>query len=98
MTKRIQSLAMVVAAGALLAVPAIGQADKPDANGNHNHANRGKSCVKKPTVNKGFVVTGTVVSYTAGTLVVTVTKANRHARVSGELVDSPPAGGPLTYT
>ena len=48
-------------------------------------------------MNKGFVVKGTLVSYTAddaatpaneGTVTITVTKANKHARVSGELADA----------
>ncbi len=93
MTKRIQTVALLVAAGALLAVPTIGQAaHKPS----HSPGTKSKRC-KKPTVNKGFVVKGTVVSYTAdnaateaneGTVTITVTKANKHARVSGDLEDA----------
>lgn len=97
MTKRIQTMALLVAAGALLAVPATGDAHhKPT----HTKGGKGKSCVKKPTVNKGFVVKGTVVSYKADNpatpaneatpLVITVTNANKHARVSGELADANP--------
>lgn len=100
MIKRTRSLALLVAAGALLAVPAVGQAHNPGAK--HNHGKDGKangksrSCAKKPTVNKGFVVKGTLVSATAdnpattdneANVVITVTRANRHARVSGELTD-----------
>lgn len=103
MIKRIQSPALLLAAGALLAVPAIGQAEhKPS----HAPGAKSKRC-KKPSVNKGFVVKGTLVSYTADNpatpaneatpLVITVTKANRHARVSGELVDATPLPG-LQYT
>lgn len=88
MNKRIQSLALVVAAGALLAVPAVGNAHhKP------GHTKGGGSLPAKCVVNKGFVVKGTLVSYTADnpttTLVdeesvtLTVTKMNRHARRSG---------------
>lgn len=90
MRKRLQTAALMVAAGALLAVPAIGEANKPDASGNHNHPT-GKC--KKPTVNKGFVVKGTLVTATAddptttnvneATVVLTVTGANKHARNSG---------------
>ena len=101
MFKRIQILALLVAAGALLAVPAIGQAaHKP------GHTPGGKRC-KKPTVNKAFVVKGTWVSYTAdnpatpaneGTVTITVTKANKHARVSGDLTDANPALAGTQYT
>ena len=103
MTKRIQVLALLVAAAALLVVPAIGQAaHKPG----HTPGSKSKRC-KKPTVNKGFVVKGTVVSYTAdtaatpaneGTVTITVTKANRHARVSGDLTDANPALAGDQYT
>jgi len=98
--KRIHSMAMVVAAGALLAVPAIGEAHhKPGhtKGGNGKSEARGKSCAKKPTVNKGFVVRGTLVSYTAddpatpaneASVEMTVTGANRHAKLSGELTDT----------
>lgn len=98
--KRLQTMATLAAAGALLVVPAVGQANKPDANGNHNHPTgqgngkgKGKSCAKKPTVNKGFVVKGTLVSATAddpattntneGSVTITVTGQNRHARRAG---------------
>ena len=91
MINRIQTFALLVAAGALLAVPAIGEAaHKP------SHSPGSKKC-KKPIVNKAFIVKGTVVSYTpdnpavAGnqaTVTLTVTKANKHARVSGELEDN----------
>lgn len=98
MFKRIPSLALLVAAAALLAVPAIGQAHKTDTQHNHG-ANgkakgKGKSCAKKPTVNKGFVVKGTLKSVpTANSIEITVTGANRHARVSGELDDQSNAPG-----
>jgi hypothetical protein len=103
LTKRIQTLALLVAAGALLAVPALGEAaHKPS----HSPGTKGKRC-KKPTVNKGFVVKGTWVSYTAdnpatpaneGTVTITVTKANRHARVSGDLVDGNAQLAGVQYT
>lgn len=72
MLKRIQCMAMVTAAGALLAVPAVGQAHhKPGhTHGGGNGQSRqgegegqngqGHRCV----VNKGFVVKGILVSYT----------------------------------
>ncbi len=106
MIKRTQSLALLVAAGALLAVPAVGHANHKDSHqpgakaegkGHGKSKGQGRSCAKKPTVNKGFVVRGTLVSYTAdnpdtpnaneANVVITVTGANRHARVSGELAD-----------
>lgn len=111
MTKRIQSMSLLVAAGALLAVPAIGEAHhKP---GHTKGGGQGRSCTHKPTVNKAFVVKGTLVSYTAddpattdvneANVEITVTRANRHARVSGELQDTNAtkpgvqvAGGPYT--
>ncbi len=106
--KRTQTMALLVATGALLAVPAIGQADKP-VNGTHGHPTgkakgQGKSCAKKPTVNKGFVVKGTLVTYDAGapaagdeTVTVNVTKMNKHASRS-DLTDALPAVAGLQYT
>lgn len=96
MTKRIQCLATVVAAGALLAVPAVGQAHHK-AGHTKGGSGQGKSCAKKPTVNKGFVVRGTLASYTADaaatpanetSVTITVKGANRHAKLSGELTDT----------
>jgi len=80
------------AALALLAAP-MGAEAKPKPNKNAG------GC-KHPTVKKGFVVKGTLVSFTADnpatqadeeSVTLTVTKANRHARVSGELADQDPA-------
>ena len=57
--------------------------------------NKAKGC-KKPSANKGFVVKGTLDSFTADnpataaneeSVTLTVTKANRHAKLSGELAD-----------
>jgi hypothetical protein len=97
LTKRTQSIAAVVAAGALFAVPTVGQAKSDHANGGNGHANNGaRGCTKHPTVNKGFTVRGTLVSATAdnpmtaaneASVKITVTGANRHARLSGELTD-----------
>ena len=80
-------------AGAALALlaPATAMA-KPD---HKPHPNKNAGC-KKPTVNKGFVVKGTLDSFTADnpateaneeSVTLTVTKANRHAKRSGELAD-----------
>lgn len=79
----------LLAAGAVLALlaPATAAA-KPDPN-------KQNGC-KKPTANKGFVVKGTLDSFTADnpattaneeSVTLTVTKANRHAKRSGELAD-----------
>jgi len=87
-------MALLIAAGALLAIPAVGQAHH---KGGHSKGGKGKSCAEKPTVDKGFVVKGTLVNYTADnpattgnetSVEITVTGANRHARVSGELKDT----------
>lgn len=99
--RRLQTIALLTAAGALLALPAIGEAHKTGAQHNHGKANgkangngKGKSCANKSTVWKGFVVKGTLKTYTAATganpatVVITVTGANRHARNSGELDDT----------
>ena len=101
--KRIRTMALLVAAAALMVVPAIGEAaHKPG----HTPGSKSKRC-KKPTVNKGFVVKGTWVAYTAdnpttqaneGTVTITVTKANKHARVSGDLTDANPALAGTQYT
>ena len=93
--KRLQTIALLTAAGALLAVPAIGQAHRTGDQHNHGQGKaKGKSgdrCV----VNKGFVVKGTLTnlaSYVAddsatpineANVPVTVTGANRHARRAG---------------
>jgi hypothetical protein len=98
LTKRIQSIGVLVAAGALFAVPTVGQAKSDHANGGNGHPHNGASgCTKHPTVNKGFTVRGTLAEFTAdnpmttnvneASVKITVTGANRHARVSGELTD-----------
>ena len=114
MIKRIQFLALFVAAASLLAVPAIGEANhKSSHNPGAKAKGKGKGCAKKPTVNKGFVVRGTLTSATADNpatpndnesgVTISVTGANRHARLSGELTDQNPnsagvqvAGGSYT--
>ena len=78
-----RKIALLAAAGALLLVPTAAQ-------GHHKPGHtRGGKCV----VNKGFVVKGTLVSYTADdpatmavneqSVTLTVTKMNRHASRSG---------------
>ena len=103
--KRIRTMALLVAAAALMVVPAIGEAHKTGSQHNHGKA-KGKN-KNKCVVNKGFVVKGTWVAYTAdnpateaneGTVTITVTKANKHARVSGDLTDANPVLAGTQYT
>ena len=107
MIKRIRFMALLIAAGALLAIPAVGEAHHKAGHSKGGKGGKGKSCAKKPTVNKGFVVKGTLVSYTAddpatkrneSSVEITVTGANRHARVSGELKDTNPTKPGVQYT
>lgn len=88
--RRLRAIALMAAAGALVSLPAAGQAH------HKNGHTRGGKCV----VNKGFVVKGTLVSYkaddttTTGTneqsVTLTVTKTNKHAGRSG-ITDADPA-------
>jgi len=88
-------LLSLAAAGALLAVPATGQAThKGAAHGQKKAKGHAKSCAK--THKAGFSVGGTYVSHTAddpatpaseATVTLIVTSANSHARNSGELAD-----------
>lgn len=77
-----------VAAGSLLAMPVVAPADPGKGKG------KTKRCAKTPKV--GYSVTGTFVSAVAdnpltpaheGTMTITVTGANSHARKSGEIAD-----------
>jgi hypothetical protein len=100
MNKDSRLLALLVSACALLVVPAASQAHhKPDHKGPKHGQPHSQHC-KKPAKNVGFVVRGTLTSFTAdvpgtpaneGSVSITVTGANRHARNSGELVDMDPA-------
>ena len=88
---RIRTFATLVAAGALLAIPAVGDAHhKTGHTKGGNGGGSGKSCTKKPNVNKGYVVKGTFSTLTANpeSITISVTGANKHARVSGELTDT----------
>ena len=102
MLKNIRTIALFVAAAALLALPAAGQADGQGQGKGHGKANakgkgKTKRCAKAPKV--GYVVHGTLESVTAddpateeseATVTLTVTDANGHARKSGELADQDP--------
>jgi len=114
LNKTIRLLAVLVSA--LLAVPAVSLAHhKPGhTNGPQNGHSHSKRC-KKPATNVGFVVKGALTTFTAddpsttpaneASVSITVTHANRHARNSGELVDTDPStpgtqvqGGPYTVS
>jgi hypothetical protein len=123
LNRNIRLLTMLVASVALLAIPAVGQAhhrpghtqgpESRENNGHHNGKNKSHGC-KKPAKNVGFVVRGTLTTFTAdvegtpaneASVSITVTGANRHARNSGELQDTDPAkpgtqvkGGQYTAT
>ena len=93
-------IAALAATIALVALPATGVAKKGEhgkrgAHTEHAKGGKGKSCAKLHS--RGFQVGGTLVSMTAddaatpesseGTVTLTVTSANKHARESGELAD-----------
>ena len=91
-------IAALTAAGALVALPATGVADPgkggDKAKGKTQSQSKSKRCKKAPKV--GFTVRGTLVSATAdnpmtpeneGTVTITVTGANSHAKKSGDLTD-----------
>jgi len=82
-----RKISAVVAALALLALPATAPAAKGGHGKGHDGKSHGKSkgCAKVST--RGFQVTGTFVSMGEGTVTLTVTSANKHARESGELAD-----------
>lgn len=99
MSKSLRMVVALTATGALVALPASGVAKKPESPGKSEaKSNKGKGkdkrCAKTPKV--GFSVHGTLVSFTAdnaatpaneATVTITVTKANSHARNSGEIAD-----------
>jgi hypothetical protein len=90
--KTIRTISTLVAAAALLAVPATALA-APGGQGKSQ--GKTKSCAKPPKV--GYHVKGTLVDVTAdnpettdvfeGTVTITVTSANSHARKSGDIAD-----------
>ncbi|MEA2273744.1 MAG: hypothetical protein QOI98_2452, partial [Solirubrobacteraceae bacterium] len=86
MLKRLRYIALLAAGGALLVAPVASQAKPNHPNGPH----RAKRCERTPRV--GFVVRGTLTSFTAddtataaneSSVTITVKGANRHARHSG---------------
>jgi len=89
MIKFVRIPAVLIAATALLAMPAAVQANHQGAHG------KSKRCAKAPKV--GYSVSGTLVSATAdnpatigvneASMTLTVTVANSHARNSGEIAD-----------
>jgi hypothetical protein len=89
--KTTRTLTTIVAAAALLAVPATAVAAK---GGQGKSQGKVKSCAKAPKV--GYIVKGTLVSVTQddpnteafeGTVTLTVTSANSHARKSDDIAD-----------
>ena len=96
--KYARTLATVVAAGALVGLPASGVAAKPAGAGKPagkaKPVKAAKGCAKTHKV--GYVVSGTFVSATAddpatpaseATITIKVTNANSHARKSGDIAD-----------
>ena len=100
MNRMIRLLTVLVAGGALLGAPAVGQAHhKPGHTKGPNGGQQKSHRCQKPATNVGFVVRGTLTSFTAddpvtpaseASVTITVTGANRHARNSGELADQDP--------
>jgi hypothetical protein len=104
MNRRTRLIGLLVAATALVMAPTVAQAGHKTQ---HNPGSKSKRCAKPVKV--GFVVKGTLVSYTAddtttsaneASVTLTVTKANRHARRSGELEDADGStpGTQVTYS
>lgn len=96
MLKHTRTFASLVAAGSLLAAPAIGQAAKPASPGKSGtHSKSTKSCAKAHSV--GFSLGGTLVSLTAdnpattdvneASVTMTITSGNAAAKRSGEIAD-----------
>jgi hypothetical protein len=96
--KHARTLVTVVAAGALLTLPAAGIAAKPAGAGKPGGAakpaGKGKGCAKTRSV--GYTLSGTLKAFTAddpatpaseATVTLTLTNANRHARLSGDIAD-----------
>jgi hypothetical protein len=99
--KTLRVLALLVAGGSLLVAPTVSQAHhKPGhPGGPKNGPDKSQRC-KKPATNVGFVVRGTLTSFTAdnpttatneAAASITVAGANRHARNSGDLADVDPS-------
>jgi hypothetical protein len=93
--KKLRYIALLAAGGALLVAPVTSQGHH--RQGHTKGPSKSKSCNKTPRV--GFVVRGTLTSFTPDTagnevneasVTITVTGANRHARRSGELQDMNP--------
>ena len=102
--KTIRLLFLLLATAALLAPAAVQAHHKPDhakgpKSGQDRSGGQGKSKRCKKPAKVGFVVRGTLVSFTAdveatpaneAAVTISVTSANRHARNSGELQDTDP--------
>jgi hypothetical protein len=98
--RTLRLLALLVAGGSLLVAPTVGQAHhKPGHPGAKGGPDKSQRC-KKPATNVGFVVRGTLTSFTADNPAtaaneakasITVSGANSHARNSGDLADVDPS-------
>src|SRR4051812_12269404 len=100
MIRKLRPIVLLFAVLALAALPAVSQAH----HANHGkHKGAGKGHKSHCTIHRGFVVKGTLVSFTAdaqattdtteASVTLTVTKANKHARRSGVA-----KGDEVTYT
>ena len=95
MLKHTRTFASLVAAGSLLAVPAIGQAAKPASPGKSGASKSTKNCAKAHSV--GYSLSGTFVSAVAddaattdvneGSITMTITSGNAAAKRSGDIAD-----------
>jgi hypothetical protein len=101
--RKLRPIVLLFAVLALGALPAVSQAHHAN-HGKHKGAGKGKGHHKSHcTIHRGFVVKGTLVSFTAddpattdtneASVTLTVTKANKHARRSGVA-----KGDEVTYT
>jgi hypothetical protein len=108
MARRFRVVGLVVAAGAIALMPAGAQAMHHGHHGKAHakHGSKSHSCAQRK---KAFVVNGALVSLTRDdaattatdetSVTLTVRRANRHARRSGELVDTDAStpGTQVTY-
>ena len=119
MLRNVRTFAVLVAAGSLLALPVAADANHGQSHGKakgkaKTHGKSQSKSQRCKVQNVGYVVSGTLVSYTAddaatpadeSAVTLAVTGANSHARNSGELADQDAtaegtqvAGGTYTLT
>jgi hypothetical protein len=73
-----KTIGAAMAAAALVGAPVQGAAAKPGEHGSHGLSGQHGRCAKPQSV--GFAAAGTLAGYTAGSVTLTVTRANKHAR------------------